>query len=397
MAISKQVESSIAGSSMIRKMFEEGERRRQVYGEENVFDFSIGNPIFEPPPEVKQGLLDLINSDVKGTHRYMPNSGYPETRQFLAGKLKSETGIPFGENDIVMTAGAGGALNVLFKTILDPGDEVIVLKPYFMEYNAYVGNFGGKVIAIDTQPDFHLDLEALESVISARTKAVLTNSPNNPTGVVYRSEELNKLGSLLEKKSREFGQPISLISDEPYRKIVYDEPAPSIFPCYEHSIVATSYSKDLAIPGERIGYIAISPRHGDHELLTVGTVLSLRVLGFVNAPALMQRMLPLAGDACVDLEPYRRNRDLLYNHLIKIGFSCVKPEGAFYLFPRCPIEDDLAFVAAAQELNLLLVPGSGFGMPGFFRLCYCFETEMIERSLPVFTRLADQFQLTGRK
>jgi aspartate aminotransferase len=393
MGISTQIESSIANSSMIRKMFEEGDRRRQLYGAENVFDLSIGNPIFEPPAEVQKSLEKLIQSDEKGTHRYMPNSGYPKTRQYIANMLNDETGFSFGENEIIMTAGAGGALNVLFKTLLNPGDEVIVFKPYFLEYNAYVGNFGGEICAVKTKDDFQLDFTALEEKISAKTKAVLINSPNNPTGVIYSEEELAQLGRLLRQKSKEFGQPISLISDEPYRRIVYEAPAPSIFPHYENAIVATSYSKDLAMPGERIGYIAISPKHQDHELLCVGAVLSLRILGFVNAPALMQRLLPLVGDACVDLEPYRINRDLLYNHLLKIGFSCVKPAGAFYLFPKSPIEDDLAFIEAAQQLNLLMVPGSGFGMPGYFRISFCFETEMIKRSLPVFTELAKQYQL----
>ncbi|NQU66203.1 MAG: pyridoxal phosphate-dependent aminotransferase [SAR324 cluster bacterium] len=393
MGISSQIEASIASSSMIRKMFEEGDRRRQIYGAENVFDFSIGNPIFEPPAEVKQNLLKLIQSDDKGTHRYMPNSGYPKTRQYVAGMLKDETQLDFGENDIIMTAGAGGALNVIFKTLLNPGDEVIVFKPYFMEYNAYVGNFGGVICVVKTKEDFQLDLAALEEKISARTKAVLVNSPNNPTGVIYSEEELVQLSSLLNQKSKEFGQPISLISDEPYRKIVYEEAAPSIFPHYENAIVATSHSKDLAIPGERIGYIAISPKHLDHKLLSMGAVLSLRILGFVNAPALMQRLVPLVGDVCVDMTPYRINRDLLYNHLTKIGFSCIKPAGAFYFFPKSPIEDDLAFIEAAQQLNLLMVPGSGFGMPGYFRISYCFDTDLIERSLPVFTALARQYQL----
>ncbi len=393
MAISTQIESSIANSSMIRKMFEEGDRRRQLYGEENVFDLSIGNPIFEPPAEVQKSLEKLIQSDEKGTHRYMPNSGYSKTRQYIANMLNDETGLPFGENEIIMTAGAGGALNVLFKTLLNPDDEVIVFKPYFLEYNAYVGNYGGKICAVKTKEDFQLDFEALEEKISAKTKVVLINSPNNPTGVIYSENELTQLGQLLRQKSEEYGQPISLISDEPYRRIVYEAPAPSIFPHYENAIVATSYSKDLAMPGERIGYIAISPKHQDHELLCGGAVLSLRILGFVNAPALMQRMLPLVGDACVDLEPYRINRDLLYNHLLKVGFSCVKPAGAFYFFPKSPIEDDLTFIEAAQQLNLLMVPGSGFGMPGYFRISFCFETEMIKRSLPVFTELARQYHL----
>lgn len=396
MGISRQIQNSIEGSSLIRKMFEEGDRRRKLYGEENVFDLSIGNPVFEPPPAVKQSLLDLLQSNEPGTHRYMPNSGYSKTREYIAGKLNSETELGFTENDIIMTVGAGGGLNVVFKTILNPGEEVIVFKPYFMEYNGYAANVGGSTKAINTKPDFQLDLTELERALSSNTKAVLINSPNNPTGVIYPEADLKRLSNLLREKSAEFGQPIYLVSDEPYRNIVFDTAVPSLFLCYENTIVVTSYSKDLAIPGERIGYIAISPKNEEHSLLTGGAVISNRVLGFVNAPALMQRMLPLVGDACVDLEPYRINRDLLYNHLTKIGFKCVKPQGTFYLFPQCPTEDDMAFIEAAQELNLLLVPGSGFGMPGYFRLCYCFETELIERSLPVFTELARQYQLVDQ-
>jgi len=396
MGLSKQIQAALQGSSLIRKMFEEGDRRRKLYGADNVFDLSIGNPIFEPPSEVRQSLLNLLQGEEKGGHRYMPNSGYPETRQYIADLLNGETGLGFDLNDIVMTVGAGGALNVIFKTLLNPGDEVVVFRPYFLEYNAYAANYGGIATPVATSAEFQLDFEALERAITVKTKVVLINSPNNPTGVIYPAEDLSRLGSLLREKSAAFGQAISLVSDEPYRKITYETEVPSVFPFYENTIVATSFSKDLAIPGERIGYLAVSPRHADHDPLAAGAVVSLRILGFVNAPALMQRMLPLAAGACVDLTPYRINRDLLFDHLTAIGFACNKPQGAFYLFPRSPVADDMVFIEAAQELNLLLVPGGGFGMPGYFRLCYCYETEMIRRTLPLFTKLAEQFNLTRK-
>ena len=393
MAISKKMESAIENSSLIRKMFEEGDRRKKEFGDENVFDFSIGNPVFEPPPEVTKQLIQLLQADEKGTHRYMPNPGYPHVREYIAGQLQKETSLPFTLNDMIMTVGAGGALNVILKALLDPGEEIIVFNPYFLEYNAYIDNHGGVPKSVNTTSEFQIDIDALSKALSPSVKAVLINSPNNPTGVIYSSENLKAVGDLLREKSKEFGTVISLVSDEPYKNIFYEDSVPSIFNCYENSLVATSYSKDLAVPGERIGYIAISPNHSDRALLQDATALALRILGFVNAPALMQRMLPMVGSTWVDLEPYRKNRDILYGHLTKLGFSCVKPGGAFYLFPKSPIEDEKVFVEAAQQLNLLLVPGSGFGLPGYFRISYCFETDTIERSLPLFTKLAESFQM----
>lgn len=391
MSISQQITEAIENSSLIRKMFEEGNRRKQQFGADKVFDFSIGNPIFEPPPEVRESLLQLLQSEEKGCHRYMPNSGFPEVRQFVADQFSAETGLSFTQDDIMMAVGAASALNVIFKTLLDPGDEVIVFRPYFIDYRAYAANHGGITRDISTTKDFQIDFTALEQALNPKVRAILINSPNNPTGVVYPAEDLKKLGLILKDKSQEYGHEITLISDEPYKNISYEETTPSIFQYYDHCLVANSYSKDLAIPGERIGYLAISPRHKNRELIQEGAVIALRILGFINAPALMQRMLPLVGKAHVDLAPYRENRDILYEHLTKIGFSCVKPSGAFYLFPKCPIEDDKEFIASAQVLNLLMVPGSGFGSPGYFRICYCFETEMIRRSLPIFTELAKQY------
>lgn len=388
MPISSHIESMISKTSWIRKMFEEGVRRIKEYGAENVFDFSIGNPVFEPPAAVREALVKLAADPTPGAHRYMPNPGYPETRAFMAERLAGASGAPFTAADVVMCVGAGGALNIVLRTLLDPGDEVLVIKPYFVDYLNYIANYNGVPKPVDSNPDFSLNLEAIAAALTPRTKALIINSPHNPTGVVYSADSLAALGELLLRHAEKTGNPVSLIADEPYRYISYDVEVPWVTASYPHSIIVNSSSKDLALPGERIGYAAVSPAHADRAGLQAGLVIALRILGFVNAPAMMQRLLPLAGDARVDIAPYRKNRDLLWNHLTALGFSCVKPQGAFYLFPKTPTADDIAFVQQAQEHNLLLVPGSGFGAPGYCRIAYCFETEMIERSLPVFTKVA---------
>jgi aspartate aminotransferase len=393
MTISKQIEKAITSSSLIRKMFEEGIKRIKQFGEDKVFDFSIGNPVFEPPAAVKEALLTLIQSDEKGTHRYMPNPGYPATRDYIAGMLAEETGLSFATADIIMTVGAASALNVIFRTLLNPGEVVLVLTPYFAEYDFYITNHGGVIKRVATDHSFRIDFDALRQAITSDVKVVLINTPNNPTGVVYSKDELDRLGRLLNEKSREHGHVISLLSDEPYKNISYGIEVPSLFKSYKHSILATSYSKDLAIPGERIGYLAISPQHEDRQMIQNGVVIALRILGFINAPAIWQRVIPMVGKAKVDLKPYQKNRDILYEHLTECGFDCIKPDGGFYLFPKSPIEDDREFIKVAQELNLLMVPGSAFGTKGYFRIAFCYETEMIQRSLPLFTKLAKQYQL----
>ncbi|MGK0288600.1 MAG: aspartate aminotransferase [bacterium] len=395
MTISNQIKSSIENSSWIRKMFEEGGRLVELHGKENVFDLSLGNPIFEPPQKVKDSLIGLLESDETGSHRYMSNAGFEETRAYVAQKLAEETKLEFQASDIVMCVGAGGGLNVLFKTLCNAGDEVLTFSPYFVEYRAYTSNHGAVLKAIDTTDIFQINFSILEEAITEKTRIVLINSPNNPTGVVYPESELEKLGKLLTKKSEEFGTTITLVSDEPYKKIVYDDyVVPSVFQFYDESIVVTSHSKDLALPGERIGYIAVSPKTKSKDLVLQGLIIALRILGFVNAPALMQRVLPLVDGEMVDLSVYQKNRDILYNHLIKCGFECVKPEGAFYLFPKSPVGDDLEFIREAQKHNLLLTPGTGFGKKGYFRIAYCFETSLIERVLPIFSALAKQYELS---
>ncbi|OAT81327.1 pyridoxal phosphate-dependent aminotransferase [Desulfotomaculum copahuensis] len=394
MAISKKIAGFLSSASWIRKMFEEGERLRAIYGADKVYDFTLGNPDVEPPAAFKEELKKLALNPVPGMHRYMSNAGYLETRRAVADALSAGHGIPFTPGHIVMTVGAGGGLNVVLKTLLDQGDEVIVLAPYFVEYKFYADNHGGRVVEVRTGPDFQPDLAALEAAITARTRAVLINSPNNPTGVVYNASCLAEMGALLERKGKELGTTIYLISDEPYAKIVYDGvEVPSVFQAYRNSILVTSHSKDLALPGERIGYIAVHPQMPDAGLLVEGLVFCNRTLGFVNAPALMQRLITGLQQEKVDIGAYREKRDLLYNTLIELGFDVVKPQGAFYLFPRSPLPDDVEFVRTAQKYNVLVVPGSGFGLPGYFRVSYCIDRQIILNARPALEALAKELGL----
>jgi aspartate aminotransferase len=390
--VSRKIEESIKSSSWIRKMFEEGARRREQYGAENVFDFSLGNPNLEPPPKFKEVLNLLAQDPSAGQHAYMPNSGFVETRQAVADYLSRSNRQAFTADEIVMTVGAGGALNVVLKTILDPGEEVIIPKPYFVEYNNYLENHQGIPKLVSTKPDFSLDFDAISEAITEKTKAVLIDSPNNPTGNVYGKEELEELGKLLSHHSEKQGRILYLISDEPYRRIVYDGiTVPSIFDAYRESFVVTSFSKDLSLPGERIGYAAAHPDISDKQMIMGGMVLCNRILGYVNAPAFMQRAIAHLLDESVDISLYQKKRDMLCQGLESFGYQFVKPKGAFYLFPRTPIADDVAFVAALQEENILTVPGRGFGGPGHFRIAYCVSDEVIERAMPGFQRVIQRF------
>lgn len=394
MAISKKIETFLSGASWIRKMFEEGERLRKLYGPEKVYDFTLGNPNVEPPKAFKEELKKLALEPVPGMHRYMSNAGYPETRRAVAEVLVEQTGLPFNENHIVMTCGAGGALNVVLKTLLDQGDEVIVLSPFFVEYKFYIDNHGGVLKVVPTTAEFKLDLNAISDAVTARTKAIIMNSPNNPTGVVYDADSLSGLGKVLEDREKELGHPVFIISDEPYAKIVYDGIiVPSVFNHIKNSIAVTSHSKDLALPGERIGYIAVSPQVEDAGLLMEGLVFCNRTLGFVNAPSLMQRLVAGLQRESVDIAEYQEKRDILYDHLTALGFQMVKPQGAFYLFPQSPLPDDVEFVKAAQKHNILLVPGSGFGAPGYFRIAYCIDKQIILNSLTAFKALSAELGL----
>lgn len=388
MSVSRKIQDSIEKSSWIRRMFEEGSILKAKHGAENVFDFSLGNPNLEPPARFREVLLGLIDDRRPGLHGYMSNAGYPESRKAVAEYLGRMSKVTLAADDVIMTVGAGGGLNVVLKTILDPGDEVVIPAPYFVEYNYYLDNHQGVPRVVRTKRDFSLDLDAIAAAVHEKTKAVLIDSPNNPTGKVYSAAELKTLGDLLTDLSRGKGRPIYLISDEPYRKIVYDGIAvPSVFDFYSESFVVASFSKDLSLPGERIGYAAVHPGMSEKSLIMSGMVLCNRILGYVNAPALMQRAIPSLLEDSVDVSLYRRKRDMLCEGLAACGYEFTKPQGAFYLFPRTPIEDDVAFVRTLQEENILTVPGSGFGGPGHFRIAYCVSDGVIERAMPGFQRV----------
>jgi aspartate aminotransferase len=394
MTISKKVRTAMEDSSWVRRMFEEGEELKRQHGEENVFDFSLGNPEMEPPSSLKRELKALADHPITGMHRYMPNSGYSQTRNAIATFLKEETGLPFEEKHLVMTVGAAGGLNVALKALLDEGEEVIVPSPYFAEFKFYIDNAGGRMRLVETHDDFSLNLKALEKAIGKKTKVVLINTPNNPTGVVYGSDSFERLGTLLKKKSQELGKTIHLITDEAYRRIIYDQiKLPIAFHYYPHTLRVTSHSKDLALPGERIGYVAVSPQCEDLDELMSALVFANRTLGFVNAPALMQRLVASLQRNSVNIREYEDKRDLFYDSLVSFGYEVVKPQGAFYIFPKAPIEDDLTFVKDLQSRRILTVPGRGFGKPGYFRIAYCVEKKAIEGALPGFREIALKYGL----
>jgi aspartate aminotransferase len=392
MTVAPKVQSFLERASWIRKMFEEGAQLKAEHGAENVFDFSLGNPNLEPPARFKEALVDVVKASDGGHHSYMPNVGYPSVRQAVADFLSEEQGVAVSADEVIMTCGAAGALNVILKAIIEPGDEVITPAPYFVEYGFYADNHGGVLKTVSTRPDFTLDLEAIQAAITPKTKAVLINSPNNPSGQVYDKESLMALGSLLTEEGRNLNRTLYLIADEPYRKVVFDGiEVPSIFPCYPETMIVTSYSKDLSIPGERIGFLAVNPQATYKEDLLAGMALANRILGYVNAPALMQRTIHLLQGVSVDAAVYQKKRDLLCDGLSECGYEFVTPKGAFYLFPKTPSPDDVAFVKALQDELILTVPGSGFGAPGHFRIAFCVDDETIRRSVPGFQRVFKQF------
>ncbi|OGN99924.1 MAG: aspartate aminotransferase [Chloroflexi bacterium RBG_13_52_12] len=395
MSVSDRVKKGMEMGSWIRRMFEEGIAMKKQFGPENVYDLSLGNPVMEPPPEFFRELKRLANNPYKGMHGYMENSGYPETRAAVAAQLTKETGIQLTENDIIMAVGAAGAANVALKTILDPGDEVIVFIPWFVDYFNYIQNHDGVVKPIPTDENFIPRLDVLEKSINKKTKAVLIDSPNNPTGVVYRADLLAAMGEILRKKEAEYGTEIFIVSDEPYKKIIYDGlKYPSPLNAHRHSIIATSHSKDLSLPGERIGYIALHPDAKHHDDMMKGFVFCTRVLGFINAPAFMQNVVRHLQDVTIPVSEYQRHRDFIYNNLIRMGYTVNKPQGAFYIFPKCPIEDDVAFVHELQhDHHVLTVPGVAFGVHGYFRLVYCVDDELLEKSMPGLEKIAKKYGL----
>ena len=380
-------------SSWIRKMFEEGIRLKKEFGEENVFDLSLGNPVIEPPEEVRKALIESARDESHGLHRYMPNAGLADVRAVIAESLSPECKVELSANDVVMVCGAAGGLNITLKTLLDPGDEVIIFAPYFVEYLFYADNHGGKAVAVPTLDDFRLNFEALQNALNEKTKAVIINSPNNPTGVLYSRQELQELARVLKAHSDKLGKAVYLISDDPYKKITFDGvEAPNIMEFYQDSIYITSHSKDIALPGERIGFLAVHPQCESAGLLMAGLIFCNRVLGFVNAPALIQRVVKQVQGVTVDVEQYRRKRDYLYHELTRIGYQVVKPQGAFYFFPKSPLEDEVEFVKKLADKKVLVVPGRGFGLPGYFRISYCLPDSVIEGSIAGFEKAYHECQ-----
>lgn len=392
--IAKKMVNYVKGSSVTRAMFEEGKKMAEKYGAENVYDFSLGNPSVEPPVAVKEAIHQVLEEKSPCyVHGYMNNSGYEEVREAVAQSLNQRFGTNFGQQNILMTVGAAGGLNVILKTLLDPEDEVIAFAPYFGEYNNYVANYDGRMVVVSPNPpSFQLNLEEFEEKLTARTKAVIINNPNNPTGVVYSEETIQKLAAILEKKQKEFGTAIYLISDEPYRELAYDGvEVPYLTKYYANTIVGYSYSKSLSLPGERIGYLVIPSQVDDFDNVVCAANIANRILGYVNAPSLMQLAVAKCLEETTDLSIYDKNRTMLYDTLTEYGYECVKPEGAFYLWVKSLEPDDGAFSARAKEYNLLVVPGYSYMCPGYVRIAYCVDPAMIQRSLPAFRKLAESY------
>ena len=387
MTISKKMSDFLEQGSWIRRMFEDGIELKKKYGPENVFDLSLGNPIFSPPDVLYDEMKSLINNPDKSAHRYMPNAGLDETRKKVAEFLSATTNHNFNLNNILMTGGAGGALNVALKSILDPGDEVIFFTPFFPEYFFYTDNHSGVSKIIDSDDNFIPDLKSLDSNINSKTKAVIINSPNNPSGIVYDDDFYKEFSEILKKHETLLNREIFVISDEPYRRIIFDDlDCPNILDFHDNTIVASSFSKDLAIPGERIGYLGISPNIKNTEILMDGLVFANRVLGFVNAPAFMQRAISNILFNTVNIEEYLLRRNFLCDELGKLGYEFIIPKGAFYLFPKSPLDDDISFTKLLKENNVLVVPGSGFGKKGYFRISFCVDWDSIKGSISGFEK-----------
>lgn len=399
--ISDKMVELVNNSSVIRAMFEEGKRLAGIYGAENVYDFSLGNPNVPAPGAVKEAIMSILEEEESTeVHGYMSNSGFEEVRQAIAASLNRRFKTAFNESNIIMTVGAAGGMNVLFKAVVNAGDEIIAFAPYFGEYRAYAANADANLIAVppDTST-FQPNLEEFERLITPKTKAVIVNTPNNPTGVIYSEETIRKMAEIMERKQKEFGTVIILFSDEPYRELAYDgAEVPYLTKYYANTVVGYSYSKSLSLPGERIGYLVIPDELDDSASVKAACGVATRILGFVNAPSLMQKVI----GRCVDIDVsesvalYNRNRETLYAELTKLGFECIKPEGAFYMFMKTPIHEG-PFCKLAKEYNILLVPGSTFGCSGFVRIAYCVSYDTIVNSLPKFRELADKLGLTRKQ
>ena len=386
----------MANNSAIRTMFEEGDQMRAKYGRENVFDFSLGNPDAPTPPEVKQAIKEIVEEEPDLIlHGYMSNAGFEDVRETIARHINKTQGTNFSKKNILMTGGAASGLNVALKTILNPGEEVVIFTPYFLEYNWYVNNYDGVVVQAPTdKKTFQPDLKSFEKLVGDKTRVVLINSPHNPTGVVYSEETIKGIADILKKKQKELNRAIFIIADEPYRELAYDGvEVPYITKYYENTIVAYSYSKSLSLPGERIGYLVIPDELEESQLVFDTASNANRILGCVNAPSLQQKVIAKCVDAKVDLDYYDRNRKALYEGLKECGFECIMPQGAFYLFVKSPVEDEAEFCKTAKKYNILMVPGSAFAGPGYVRLAYCVSYETIQNSLPGFKKLAQEYGL----
>lgn len=395
--VSEKIKQALAGSSAIRAMFCEGKELAARVGAENVYDFSLGNPATPAPASLNQAIKDTLDeTDSLTIHGYMDNSGYEDVRQTVADSLNKRFGTKFSAHNIIMTVGAAGGLNIIFKTILDKDSEVIAFAPYFGEYKNYVANYDGKLVEVEPNlENFQPDMEDFKKKITANTRAVIVNTPNNPTGVVYSPETMEQLAAILLEKEKEFGTDIYLISDEPYRELVYDGIKEDFLTKYYHNtIVGYSFSKSLSLPGERIGYVVVPDEASDSDLLIDGIGVSNRILGFVNAPSLIQKAVARCIDEKTNIGFYDTNRKLLYDALTGYGFTCVKPEGAFYLWLKSPVADEVEFVQAAKKYNIILVKGSAFGCAGYVRMAYCVSPDMIKRSLPAFEKLAKEYHLS---
>lgn len=393
--IAEKMKNMVANSSAIRAMFEEGNRLAEIYGAENVYDFSLGNPNVAAPDAVKKAILNILEEeDPVALHGYTnSNSGYADVRQAVAESLNERFGTHFEGKNIIMTVGAAGGLNVILKSILNPGDEVIAFAPYFGEYRSYTNNYDGVLIEVSPNTEnFQPMLNEFEAKITPKTKAVIVNTPNNPTGVVYSEDTIKRLAAILNEKQKEYHSDIYLISDEPYRGLVYDgAEVPYLTKYYANTVVGYSYSKSLSLPGERIGYLVIPDEAADSEELLAAANVATRILGFVNAPTLQQKIIARCLNEKTDISYYDRNRETLYKGLTECGFECIRPEGAFYLFVKSPVEDEKKFCAAAKEYHILIVPGSSFACPGYVRLAYCVSYETIVRSLPKFRELSERY------
>lgn len=396
--ISEKMKQLASNNSVIRAMFEEGQNMAREYGAENVYDFSLGNPSVPAPTAVKDAIREILDQeDSLMVHGYMSNVGYQDVRQAVAESLNRRFSTDFNENNIIMTVGAAGGLNVILKTLLNPGDEVLTFAPYFTEYGNYVANYDGTLVVVSPNTvDFQPNLREFAEKITPKTKAVIVNNPNNPTGVVYSAETCREMSRILREKQHEFGTEIYLISDEPYRELAYDGvEVPYLTEYYANTVVCYSWSKSLSLPGERIGYLVIPNELSDYELIYAAAGIATRVSGFVNAPSLMQRAVARCLDAQTDIAAYNKNREALYQGLKACGFECIKPQGAFYLFVKTPTADEKEFVARAKKYHILVVPGSSFACPGYVRIAYCVSHETILRSLPYFKQLAEEYGLIG--